>query len=141
MRVSPPRVTIQRHAVSMESPHVPVHLHLGPMPSLPVHQRLGPKPTSPSSSQPAAVSTASPRIRLVPSSAQTNPVNEFSSSSGSESVWKDRSATRSDVFTTTTSGVEQQMRRDSMQQQVHVSQGIRVQHFARGMAPPSQQCV
>ncbi len=141
VRVSLPCVTIQRCAVSTESLHVPVHLHLGPMPLPPVHQHLGPKPASPSLSQPAAVSTASPRIHLAPSLAQTHSACEFSSSSGSESVQEVWSMAQSDVFTTTTGGIEQQTRRDSMQQQVHVSQGIRVQHYARGMAPPSQQCV
>ncbi len=46
---------------------------------------------------------------------------------------------RSDVFTTRTGGVEQQMRRDSMQRQMHISRGIRAQHYVRGMVPPSQQ--
>ncbi len=115
VQVSPPRMPIQRCAVSMESTHVPTRLRLGPMPSLLIHQRLGPKPALPSPSQPAAVLTALPRICLVLSSAQTHPVHEFSSSSGSESMWEVRSMARSDVFTTTTGGVEQQMRRDLMQ--------------------------
>ncbi len=139
--MSPPRVTIQRHAVSMELPRAPVCLHLGPMPSPPIHQHLSPKPTSSSPSQPAAVLTASPRIHLVSSSAQTHPVREFSLSSGSESVQEVRSTARSDVFATTTGDVEQQMRRDSMKRQVHITRGIRAQHYARGMVPPSQQCI
>ncbi len=108
VRVSPPRMTIQRCAVLMELPHVPVCLRLGPIPSPPIHQHLGPKPASPSPSQSTAVSTASPRICLVPSSAETHPVREFSPSSGSELVWEVRSTARSDVFTTTTGGADEQ---------------------------------
>ncbi len=109
------------------------------MPSPPIQQCLGPKPAPSSLSQPAAVSTASPRIRLVPSSAQTHSVREISSSSGSESVQEVQSTARSDVITTTVGGVQQQTRRDLMQRQVHVSRGIRAQHFASGMAPHPQQ--